>query len=69
MSQAAHPDQVLPASMSEVVGNDGMESSIEDLTSSFKEIVGKDEEKEPGVLNQLWQGVLDDILGPKKTKA
>ena len=55
--------------MSEVVGNDGVESSLEDLTSAFKEMMGKDEEKGPGVINQLWQGVLDDMLGPKKAKA
>jgi hypothetical protein len=68
MIVASHPEDVLPAAMSEVVQNEGIESSIEDLTKAFKS-AGTDESKEPSTLQQLWGGVLDDIFGAKTPKA
>jgi hypothetical protein len=64
---ASHPEDVMPAAMTEVVGNDSVEMGIEELTSMLKnatpEII-----REPGVIKELWSGVLDDILGAKDKK-
>lgn len=65
---ASHPEDVIPATISEVVGNDGLDVDITRLTSSFNILSSKVEE-EPGVLKELWSGLVDDILGPKKPKA
>jgi hypothetical protein len=62
---AAHPDTVLATAMSEVVGNDGLEVDIGQLTSGFSDHV-REEVKEPGVLKELWTGIVDDILGATK---
>ena len=64
---ASHPEDVLPSAMTEVVGNDGMETGIDELTKSFQYVVGEDA-KEPGIFKELWSGLLDDILGSKKPK-
>lgn len=61
---AAHPEQVLPAALSEVVGNDGLDVGLDTLTAGFSSKVA--ELKEPGVLKELWGSIMDDILGPKK---
>jgi hypothetical protein len=63
---ASHPEDVLPAAMTEVVGNEGVEQHIDELTKSFKSDI--DDVKEPGVLKELWTGLVDDIFGPKKPK-
>jgi hypothetical protein len=63
---ASHPEDVLPAAMTEVVGNEAVEQNIEELTKSFKSDI--EEVKEPGVLKELWSGLVDDIFGPKKPK-
>lgn len=63
---AAHPEQVRPAALSEVVGNDGEDVSIDSLTGAFSSKI--EQLKEPGVLKELWGSVLDDILGPKTPK-
>jgi hypothetical protein len=62
---AAHPDNVSPAAMSEVVGNDGLDVDISQLTSGFSDLMPT-EIKEPGVLKELWTGIVDDILGAAK---
>jgi hypothetical protein len=64
---ASHPEDVAPAAMTEVVGNDGVEQDIDELTKSFKHDV--EEIKEPGILKELWSGFVDDLLPPKKPKA
>jgi hypothetical protein len=64
---ASRPEDVLPAAMTEVVGNEGQERGIEELTKSFKS--GLEEMKEPGVVKELWDGLMDDIFGPKTPKA
>jgi hypothetical protein len=63
---ASHPEDVAAAAMTEVVGNDGMELPLDELTKSFKHDEG--EAKEPGVLKELWSGLVDDLFGPKKPK-
>ncbi len=64
---AAHPERVMPASMSEVVGNEGLDVHIDALTAGFSSKVA--ELKEPGVLKELWGSLMDDVLGPKKKAA
>jgi hypothetical protein len=64
---ASHPEGVVPATISEVVGNDGLDVDIGQWTASFKSASNKTP-KEPGVLKELWSGFLDDILGPKGPK-
>jgi hypothetical protein len=65
---ASHPENVTPAAMSEVVGNDGLDIDIGQLTAGFSSTAIK-ELKEPGVLKELWSGLVDDILGPKRKVA
>jgi hypothetical protein len=65
---ASHPEQVLPVAMSEVVGNDGLDVDIGELTSGFSSKHSK-EEKEPGVLKELWTGLVDDVFGKSPPKA
>jgi hypothetical protein len=63
---ASHPDNVLPAAaMSEVVGNDGVDVDIGQLIVGFTSPAAAP--KEPGVLKELWGGLVDDIFGPKTT--
>ena len=75
---AAYPEMVLPAMMSEVVGNDGLDVDIGQLTKGFvhtpiaymqsvKESVTETiaEKTGDGGLKELWSGIVDDILGPK----
>jgi len=64
---ASHPEDVIPATISEVVGNDGLDIDITQLTRVFTKAPGK-EAKEPGVFEELWSGFVDDILGPKGPK-
>lgn len=60
---ASHPEHVVPAALSEVVGNEGEDMSISDLASAaFKKV---EQIKEPGWLKSLWDDFLDDLLGPK----
>lgn len=63
---AAHPENIHPAAMSEVVGNDGMED-IGHLTTGFTSML-PEVVKEPGAIKELWNGLVDDILGPKGSK-
>ena len=64
---ASHPENVSPASISEVAGNDGLDVDIGHLTAGFTGTSLKDL-KEAGVLKELWSGLVDDILGPKGPK-
>ncbi|TVY38484.1 hypothetical protein LSUB1_G002317 [Lachnellula subtilissima] len=59
---ASHPENVAPATISEVVGNDGLDVDIGDLTTAA---FGAKEEKESGVLRELWKGFVDDVIGSK----
>lgn len=63
---AAHPENVVPAAMSEVVGNDGLDVDIGQLTAAFSKVLP--DVKEPGVIKEIWSGLVDDILGPKTPK-
>lgn len=65
-----------PSAMSEVTDNDAIELSPFDLTdkvmtaatAAASKVTGISAEKlkEPGVIQDLWSGLLDDILGAKK---
>ncbi|CAL3967265.1 hypothetical protein PZA11_003618 [Diplocarpon coronariae] len=64
---AAHPENVVPAAMSEVVGNDGLDVDIGQLTNpAFSSILPA--AKEPSVMQEIWSGIVDDLLGPKSPK-
>jgi len=64
---SSHPEDVVPAALTEVVGNAGLDVDIADLTKVFQTKV--ENLKEDGVLHELWSGLLDDVLGPKPKKA
>jgi len=63
---SAHPETVIAAAMTEVVGNFNMEESIEVLSRAAyhppKQVASKKESTLKGLMND----VLDDIFGPKK---
>lgn len=61
---AAHPDQVT-AALSEVVGNEGLDVDIGQLTSMFSTSKPSQVSVEEGVLQELWKGVVEDIFGPR----
>ncbi|TVY55257.1 hypothetical protein LSUE1_G010053 [Lachnellula suecica] len=63
---ASHPENVAPATISEVVGNDGLDVDIGQLTAGFSNTLA--ELQEPGVLKELWSGFVDDVLGAKGPK-
>jgi len=51
------------------VGNEGIEADINHLIAGFSGTPIKDL-KEPGVLKELWGGLMDDVFGAKSpTKA
>jgi len=58
---ASHPENVAPATISEVVGNDGLDVDIGQLTAGFTPA----DLTEPGILKELWSGFIDDVLGSK----
>jgi len=60
---AAHPEDVVAAALTEVVGNEAEEPSLSDLTKAFRD--EGEETKGPGALKTLWNDVMDDILGKK----
>jgi hypothetical protein len=64
---ASHPEDVVPATISEVVGNDGLDVDITSLTQTFTKASGKENE-EPGLLKELWGSFVDDLFGPKRPK-
>lgn len=62
-----------PSAMSEVTDNHAIELDPYDLTNKVKaaaaatmESMRLEELKEPGVLAELWNSLLDDLLGSKK---
>jgi len=69
---AAHPERISVSTLTEVVGNESFELHVEDLTQAFKSKVdelGEKLEAEKGTLIQLWNGLVDDVLGPKAKNA
>lgn len=60
---AAHPEDVVAAALTEVVGNEAEEPSLSDLTKVFG---GEEETQGSGALKTLWNDVMDDILGKAK---
>lgn len=64
---ASHPGEVSAAAMTEIVGNDGEEHPLEQLTEAFKSVVGEDV-KEVGMLKELWNSLWEDLMGPRHPK-
>ncbi|KUJ15677.1 uncharacterized protein LY89DRAFT_91678 [Mollisia scopiformis] len=64
---ASHPEDVMPATISEVVGNDGLDIDLASLTKNFSSTAIK-ELKEKSLVGELWSGIVDDVLGPKSRK-
>jgi len=65
---ASHPEDVMPATISEVVGNDGEDMDLASLTKNFSDNVIKDT-KQKSLVGELWSGIVDDVLGRKGPKA
>lgn len=63
---AAHPENVAPAAMSEVVGNDGLDVDIGQLAASAGFVESADEVREEGVIKELFFSVVEDLMGAKK---
>ena len=59
---AAFPEDV--SAMSEVVGDESRDVTLADLTRVVRDRFV--EVKEPGLLESLWNDVLDDVLGKKQ---
>ncbi|MCJ1225428.1 hypothetical protein MMC12_002077 [Toensbergia leucococca] len=61
-----------PSAMSEVTDNHAMEIDPFDLTSKVNAAAAKmtgipvEKLKEPGVMKELWNGLLEDLLGSKR---
>ena len=61
-----------PSAMSEVTDNHAIELDPYDLTSKVTAAAAKmtgmpvEKLKEPGVVKEIWNGLLDDLLGSKK---
>lgn len=64
---AAHPEQVT-AAMSEVVGNEGLDVDIGQLTSLFSS-TQESVTEEIGIFAELWRSMIDDIFGPRVNTA
>lgn len=65
---ASHPERVAPAALSEVVGNDGLDVDLSSLTKGFTSSPFGTM-KEPGVIQELWSGLVDDFFGERKKAA
>lgn len=63
---AANPDNVT-ASISEVVGNDGLDVDIGQLTNVFSS-TQKAAEEEVSMFVELWRSLLEDIFGPRAVR-
>lgn len=63
---AAHPQQVLPSAMTEVVGNEAM---MDDVRLGMAYEADPEENQERGMLGQIWGGLVDDIFGQRGAAA
>jgi len=64
---ASHPENIAAVALSEVVGNDGIDVHISELTAGFSSTSVK-ELAEPGLLRELWNNIISDLWpggGPK----
>lgn len=65
---AGHPEIVLPVSfLTEVVGNEADEMDLSKLTAAFPDAVLQ-QLKEPGFLKEIWDSLVEGILGPKNAQ-
>jgi len=62
---AAHPESVVPSALTEVegMGIDGVELNF------VHDVHAPAPEREPGMLTDVWKGLLDDVFGEKKQPA
>jgi len=62
---AAHPENVAPSALTEVegMGLDGVELNF---AHDVHAAADKDDEREPGMITDLWRGLLDDVFGETK---
>jgi hypothetical protein len=59
---ASHPENVIAAALTEVVGNDGQEAEIGELTKAFSET--EETVSKPGIFQRVWGELMDDIKEP-----
>ncbi|KAI9739441.1 MAG: hypothetical protein M1818_005129 [Claussenomyces sp. TS43310] len=64
MIVATYPEAVLPAAMTEVVSNEGLEADMNELTKPFNP-TKVEESQEPGFFKELWNSFLDDVFGSR----
>jgi len=62
---AAHPENVVPAALTEVVDNAGIEADVGALTSLFNGESTQAASKEPGVVKEVLGGMWADMFGGK----
>jgi hypothetical protein len=62
---AAHPEDVVPVALTEVVNNAGLEGDVSEWTKIFS---SSSEAKEPGIIMEVLKNMLDDILGRNSLK-
>ncbi|KAJ9642408.1 hypothetical protein H2201_004801 [Coniosporium apollinis] len=59
-----------PAAMSDVHDNTAMNIDFEGMANrATKTVTGKSVEEQVGTVRQVWNGLLDDLFGPKASKA
>lgn len=59
-----------PAAMSDIHDNAAMNIDFEGLANqATKTVTGKSVEEQVGTVKQVWNGFLDDLFGPKASKA
>jgi len=62
---ASHPENVAPVAMSEVVGNEAVDVELGQLITGFTDTALHEMKEQQGTIKDLWNGLIDDILGPK----
>jgi len=60
---ASHPENVLPAAMTEVVDNAGLDVDVGRWIGAFDEETNQIDQ--PGMLQQVLSGMVEDLFGPK----
>jgi len=59
---ASHPEDIVPAAMTEVV-DAGEELDLNEITKPFSAATKTSQPKESGMLKELWGSMVDDIFG------
>ncbi|KAH8893283.1 hypothetical protein GQ53DRAFT_763609 [Thozetella sp. PMI_491] len=61
---AMNPDNVMPAALTEVEG-----MGIDGVELKFAHDLGRETEQEPGMLRDIWKGLVDDVFGGQQQGA